>query len=87
MFKKNLHFTGSETRHYQELTFNLQDFKAEILTFNIDNCIKSDVVEFNKALGNPENSLLAVKKVFEAEEVSESSDERLTDSNASWDSD
>ena len=52
-----------------------------------DKLVSLDVVEFNKALGNPENSLLAVKKVFEAEEVSESSDERLTDSNASWDSD
>ena len=33
------------------------------------------IVEFNKDLGNAENSLLAVKKVFDTEQVSDSSGE------------
>ena len=32
-----------------------------------DKLVSLDVVEFNKDLGNPDNSLLAVKKVFETE--------------------
>ena len=36
-----------------------------------DKLVSLDVVEFNKALGNPENSLLAVKKVFDAELLTE----------------
>ena len=45
-----------------------------------DKLVSLDVVEFNKDLGNPDNSLLAVKKVFEAEQVSESSGENYSDS-------
>ena len=40
-----------------------------------DKLVSLDVVEFNKELGNPENSLLAVKRVFEVDEVSESEKE------------
>ena len=40
-----------------------------------DKLVSLDVVEFNKSLGDPENSLLALKKVFEHEDVSESSGE------------
>merc|ERR1712051_160565 len=48
-----------------------------------DKLVSLDVVEFNKDLGNPENSLLAVKKVFETDQVSESSGENLTDNTLS----
>jgi len=41
-----------------------------------DKLVSLDVVEFNKALGDPENSLLAVKRVFETS--SGSSDEEQT---------
>ena len=39
----------------------------EIITtaLNKNSLVSLDVVEFNKSLGNPENSLLAVKRVFE----------------------
>ena len=40
-----------------------------------DKLVSLDVVEFNKDLGNAENSLLAVKKVFDTEQVSDSSGE------------
>ena len=52
-----------------------------------DKLVSLDVVEFNKDLGNPENSLLAVQKVFEPEQALESISEDSTDSTWSWDSD
>jgi len=41
---------------------------------DMDKLVSLDVVEFNKALGNPDNSLLAVKRVFEPDTLSESED-------------
>ena len=37
--------------------------------------VSLDVVEFNKALGNPDNSLLAVKRVFEPAQLPTSEDD------------
>ena len=41
----------------------------EIITtaLNESKLVSLDVVEFNKALGDPDNSVLAVKRVFEQE--------------------
>ena len=36
-----------------------------------DKLVSLDVVEFNKELGDPENSLMAVKRVFEPENYSD----------------
>ena len=44
-------------------------------TLEENKLVSLDVVEFNKDLGNPENSLLAVKRVFDTSEPSESDDE------------
>lgn len=38
----------------------------------LDKLVSLDVVEFNKALGNPENSLMNVKRVFEPSSFSDS---------------
>ena len=45
---------------------------------DVDKLVSLDVVEFNKDLGCPENSLMAVKRVFEPESVSESDSEHAT---------
>lgn len=49
----------------------------EIIKTALDcnNLVSLDVVEFNKDLGDPENSLIAVKRVFENENNSESEEE------------
>ena len=39
--------------------------------------VSLDVVEFNKALGNPDNSLLAVKRVFEPPQDPTTEDESM----------
>lgn len=46
----------------------------EIITtaLDLDKLVSLDVVEFNKNLGDPENSLMAVKRVFAPENFSES---------------
>lgn len=41
----------------------------------LDKLVSLDVVEFNKDLGNPENSLMAVKRVFEKDEIETTTDE------------
>ena len=38
----------------------------------VDKLVSLDVVEFNKDLGDPQNSLMAVKRVFEPESFTES---------------
>ena len=51
-----------------------------------DKLVSLDVVEFNKDLGNAEDSLLAVKKVFDTEQesdISDSNTESDTDRNSS----
>jgi len=49
----------------------------EIIKTALDgnNLVSLDVVEFNKDLGDPENSLIAVKRVFENEGITESEEE------------
>lgn len=42
---------------------------------NKNKLVSLDVVEFNTELGNPDNSLLAVKRVFDLEELAETTDE------------
>ena len=39
---------------------------------DLDKLVSLDVVEFNKDLGDPSNSLMAVKRVFEPDHLSES---------------
>lgn len=43
---------------------------------DMNSLVSLDVVEFNKNLGDPENSLLAVKRVFASEPESQSDEER-----------
>ena len=38
---------------------------------DVDKLVSLDVVEFNKDLGCPENSLMAVKRVFEPDSISD----------------
>lgn len=42
---------------------------------DLDKLVSLDVVEFNKHLGDPENSLLAVKRVFETSSGSSGEEE------------
>ena len=42
---------------------------------DVNKLVSLDVVEFNKDLGDPDNSLIAVKRVFEQVSASESDDE------------
>ena len=42
---------------------------------NVDKLVSLDVVEFNKDLGDAQNSLLAVQRVFELESMTESDDD------------
>ena len=42
---------------------------------DVNKLVSLDVVEFNKDLGNPDNSLIAVKRVFEQVSASESDEE------------
>ena len=42
---------------------------------NQDKLVSLDVVEFNKDLGDAQNSLLAVQRVFELESMTESDDD------------
>ena len=51
----------------------------EIITTALETSklVSLDVVEFNKYLGNPDNSLLAVKRVFEPSMPSASEDESM----------
>ena len=44
---------------------------------NVDKLVSLDVVEFNKDLGDAQNSLLAVQRVFELESMTESDDETV----------
>lgn len=44
-------------------------------SLDLNKLVSLDVVEFNKSLGNPDNSLLAVKRVFEPDTIDESSEE------------
>lgn len=47
-----------------------EEVRAIILAaLNKNKLVSLDVVEFNTQLGNPENSLLAVKRVFDLEEL------------------
>ena len=44
-------------------------------SLELNKLVSLDVVEFNKDLGDPDNSLIAVKRVFETTTASESDDE------------
>ena len=53
-----------------------EDVKAIISSALEDNKLVSlDVVEFNTRLGNPENSIMNVKRVFETESMESTTDE------------